>query len=116
MTSTIQHTDADLLRLPRDGRKYELVDGEIRVSPAGARHGVVSVRLVVLLASHVQQHRLGHVFDSSTGFRWPGRHEGSKNLRSPHVSFVAAGRFPDDRVPVGFVESRTSGWRTSATR
>jgi hypothetical protein len=25
----------DLLRMPKDGRKYELVDGEILVSPAG---------------------------------------------------------------------------------
>ena len=28
-------TEEDLLRTPRDGRKYELVDGQIRVSPAG---------------------------------------------------------------------------------
>ena len=27
-------TIADLLRMPKDGRKYELVDGEIVVSPA----------------------------------------------------------------------------------
>jgi hypothetical protein len=38
-------TEADLLRTPQDGRKYELVDGEIRVSPAGMRHGQVIVRL-----------------------------------------------------------------------
>ncbi len=36
-------TDQDLLRLPKDGRKYELVDGEIRACPAGARHGEISL-------------------------------------------------------------------------
>lgn len=104
MASTTDITDADLMRLPRDGHKYELVDGEIRVSPAGARHGQVSVQLVILIGSYVRQRRLGYVFDSRTGFRWAGRKPGPKNLRSPDVSFVAAGRFPDEKVPTGFVE------------
>jgi len=71
---------------------------------AGARHGQVSVQLVILLGSYVRERRLGHVFDSSTGFRWPGRTPSQKNLRSPDLAFVAAGRFPAERVPVGFVE------------
>lgn len=104
MASTTDITDADLMRLPRDGRKYELVDGEIRVSPAGARHGAVCIQLGTLIGSHVRQRRLGHVFDSSTGFRWTGRKPGPKNLRSPDVSFVAAGRFPEEKLPTGFVE------------
>jgi hypothetical protein len=28
-------SDEELLQLPKDGNKYELVDGELRVSPAG---------------------------------------------------------------------------------
>ena len=104
MASTTEITEADLMRLPRDGRKYELVDGEIRVSPAGARHGAVCVRLAAAIGSHVRQNRLGHVFDSSAGFRWPGRKPGPPNLRSPDVSFVAVGRFPDEKLPTGFIE------------
>ena len=34
-------TEEDLLAMPRDGYKYELVDGEIRMSPTGGRHGAV---------------------------------------------------------------------------
>lgn len=30
-------TEKDLLAMPKDGQKYELVDGRIRVSPAGDR-------------------------------------------------------------------------------
>ncbi len=93
-------SEADLLRMPRDGRKYELVDGRIRVSPAGTRHGRVCIKLSARLESFVESHRLGHVFDSSTGFRLPG-----KNVRSPDVSFVALRRFPDERaLPEGFAD------------
>ncbi len=90
-------TEADLLRMPSDGWKYELVDGEIRMSPAGARHGQVCVSLVLRLGSFVKERRLGHVFDSSTGFRLPGG-----NVRLPDVCFVARGRFKAEKVPDGF--------------
>lgn len=97
-------TDEDLRRLPADGRKYELVDGEIRVSPAGGRHGQVSVELVARIHAHVRERRLGVVLDSSTGFRLAGRKASQQDVRSPDVSFVAAGRLPDDRAPTGFIE------------
>jgi Uma2 family endonuclease len=90
-------TEQDLLATPKDGRKYELVDGEIRVSPAGDRHSVVAAQLVALLVTFVKQHRLGYVCGADAGFRLPGG-----NVRSPDASFVAAGRFPDDRVPDDF--------------
>jgi Uma2 family endonuclease len=96
-TTRTAANEADLLRTPKDGRKYELVDGEIRVSPTGTRHGQVCVRFVLRLGTFVEERRLGHVFDSSTGFRLPGG-----NVRSPDVSFVARGRFPDEKVSEGF--------------
>jgi Uma2 family endonuclease len=104
VATTTQHvTDEDLLGLPRDGQKYERVDGQIRVSPAGFRHGAVIVRLTIRLGAFVAEHGLGHVVESSTGFRWPGRHaDRPDNVRSPDVSFVAAGRLPDEREPEGF--------------
>jgi Uma2 family endonuclease len=104
MSSPDEITDEELLRLPDDGCKYELVDGEIRVSPAGTRHGQVIVLLIGALSSHVRDRRLGVVLESSTGFRLPGRTPGQKNVRSPDVSFVATGRFPQDKGPVGFAE------------
>ena len=96
-------TDEELFHAPRDGQKYERVDGEIRVTPAGFRHGAVSLQLGARLLAFVTERGLGHVVDSSTGFRWPGRKpERPDNVRSPDVSFVAAGRFPEERWPVGF--------------
>lgn len=96
-TTTRPSTEADLLRIPKDGRKYELVDGTIRMSPAGGRHGQISVRILVAMANFARLHALGEVLDSSTGFRLPNR-----NVRVPDVSFVAAGRFPSERAPDGF--------------
>src|SRR6266581_915179 len=90
-------TEEDLLRTPKDGSTYELVDGEIRVSPGGARHGAVSLRLASLLHAFVTERRLGFVFESNTGFRLPGG-----NLRSPDTCFVAAGRFSEGQLPDGF--------------
>jgi Uma2 family endonuclease len=80
--------------MPKDGQKYELVDGQIRVSPAGDRHSVVALRLGSRLLAFAEQHALGHVCGADAGFRLPGG-----NVRSPDASFIAAGRFRDDRVP-----------------
>jgi Uma2 family endonuclease len=90
-------TEEDLLAMPNDGQKYELVDGEIRVSPAGDRHSYVAVQLATVLSLFVKKHRLGYVMGADAGFRLP-----SKNVRSPDVSFVGSGRFPKDRPPDDF--------------
>ena len=96
-TSRRVATEEDLLAMPKDGQKYELVDGEIRVGPAGDRHSAIAVHLSALLFAFVRENRRGHVFGADAGFRLP-----SKNVRSPDVSFVAAGRFPDDKPPEDF--------------
>jgi Uma2 family endonuclease len=96
-TTRARATEADLLAQPEDGNKYELVDGEIRMSPGGARHSQVGAKLAARLLAFVEERGLGFVFGSDVGFRLPGG-----NVRSPDVSFVAAGRFPHDRVPDDF--------------
>jgi Uma2 family endonuclease len=66
MADTDIITDEELLKLPKDGYKRELVDGKIVVSPAGYRHGLVIIRLATRLAAFADQHHLGDVLDSST--------------------------------------------------
>jgi Uma2 family endonuclease len=95
-TTTRRATEDDLWNAPEDGRKYELVDGELVVSPAGLRHGRICVRLVRALGDFVHDGGLGDVFDSSTGFRLPGG-----NVRIPDVSFVSASRLTEP-VPNDF--------------
>ncbi len=55
-------TYRDYEELPADGRRYELHDGELSVTPApGTRHQRVIGAMHVLLRSHVDALRLGEV-------------------------------------------------------
>ena len=80
-------TDDDLELLPKDGHKYELLDGQLIMSPVHANHGTICMRLGALLFNFVQQHKLGEVYDSSTGFRLS-----EKLVLSPDLSFVSKAR------------------------
>lgn len=83
------------LRLPDDGRKYELVDGEVKEVPAGVRHDIIGMTVGALLRPAARGH--GFVAGSQAGFRMR-----SGNLRSPDVSFTRRERFPDGLPPEGF--------------
>jgi Uma2 family endonuclease len=89
-------TEDELLALPDDGRKYELVDGRAKEVPTGARHGRIGTRLIRLLGPYADEH--GELFDSNTGFRMA-----SGNIRSPGVAFVSRLRRPDGPLPMGFL-------------
>jgi len=82
-------TDEELLALPKDGCKYEVVDGElVKMSPAGNRHEIIIARLAGRLGAYVEAHDLGDVIGSNAMYVLPPR--GQK--RSPDLSFVAKGR------------------------
>ena len=56
-------TYRDYAALPDDGRRYELHDGELSMTPApGTRHQRAIGALHVLLRAHVEAHRLGEIF------------------------------------------------------
>jgi Uma2 family endonuclease len=81
-------TDEELLQLSEDGNKYEVVDGELVVSPgAGYRHEDVVAELVTRLRSSATAKGLGKVLPSSLLYVLP-----SGNRRGPDVSFIAAER------------------------
>jgi Uma2 family endonuclease len=93
-------TDEELMQLPKDGYKYELVDGDIVRTSAGVRHGHISGHLACQLDVYIEAHKIGVVLDSSTGFRMK-----SGNVRSPDVSFVAKERLVGmTEAPEGFFE------------
>lgn len=55
-------TRKEVLALPDDGMRYELVDGELLVSPSpGSRHQVSLSALFAELLPYVRQHRLGQL-------------------------------------------------------
>jgi len=61
--TTTKLTYADYVRIPEDGRRHEIIDGEHYVSPgANSKHQIVSFNFVLALGAFVKQHRLGRVF------------------------------------------------------
>jgi Uma2 family endonuclease len=53
----------DYAALPDDGRRYELYEGELIVTPSPRpRHQTVIGNLYVLMVDHVRRHALGEVF------------------------------------------------------
>lgn len=56
-------TYAEYARLPDDGNRYEVIDGEVCVTPApGPPHQRVAANLFVLLRAYVLEHGLGELF------------------------------------------------------
>lgn len=95
-------TAEDLFELPDDGRRYELLDGELKeMTPPGGEHGGVEANLTYLLNAHVRERGLGRVLSGDPGVflrRNPDR------VRAPDVCFIAAGRLPGDKPPAGYLE------------
>jgi Uma2 family endonuclease len=60
-------TYADYAALPDDGRRYELHQGELSVTPSfGTRHQSLVGSLFVMLWHHVQSRELGKLFIAPT--------------------------------------------------
>ena len=59
----IKFTYEDYLRLPDDGKRYQVVEGEVHMVPAPTPYHQDSLgRLYVLLRSFIELHRLGKVY------------------------------------------------------
>ena len=65
MASRVILTYKDYEALPADGRRYELHEGEVSVTPAPSpRHQEVGFNLAVALNEHIRRRSLGKVFVS----------------------------------------------------
>lgn len=81
-------TYEDYCEIPEDGNRYEILDGELFVTPAPRpKHQVVLGNLHLLLRLHVDGRRLGTVFLSPIDLILS-----RTNVAQPDLVFVAAGR------------------------
>jgi len=72
-----------------DINHYELADGRIVMTPpAGWGHGEVGSRANRNISDFVDKHKLGKVFDSSTGYDLP-----TGDTLEPDVSFISSERW-----------------------
>ena len=83
-------TAEQLLAMPADGWRYELVQGELRrLAPAGHEHGRVALNLAWRLGQYARTHRLGTVYAAETGFLI-GRDPDT--VRAPDIAFIGRAR------------------------
>jgi Uma2 family endonuclease len=100
MSTTTPVTASELTEMPADGKRHELVDGELRMmSPSGWRHGEIVGNLHGLLWQHVRAHGLGKVFGAETGFLLS---RDPDTVRAPDISFIARESLPTQDPPEAF--------------
>ncbi|MCA1635166.1 MAG: Uma2 family endonuclease [Acidobacteria bacterium] len=101
-TSTKLMTAEELRKLPKDGFRYELVEGELKqMSPSGTEHGAVIFNLSILLGQHLKANNLGQGFGAETGFKIDSNPD---TVRAPDIAFVRRERIPPTGIPKNFWE------------
>jgi Uma2 family endonuclease len=93
-------TADELLQMPHDGRRYELVKGELKeMSPAGPQHGRIANNIAFLITQHVREKNLGAVYAAETGFKL---REKPDTVRAADAAFVTKSRIPAEGEPPGY--------------
>ena len=83
-------TAEELLEMPDDGFRYELVRGELRkMAPAGRTHGKRGNRVNYSLSAHVYENNLGEVYLAESGFHLASDPD---HVLAPDVAFVSRER------------------------
>jgi len=91
----------DLLAMPDDGHRYELLHGELRMMlPAGGRHGRVALKLARRIGDFVERHCLGVTYAAETGFLLQRNPD---TVRAPDVAYVSQQRLGSFADHPGFV-------------
>lgn len=99
VTNTLITAD-ELLHMPGDGNRYELVKGElIRMAPAGGEHGATVMNIGAPLYMHVKKNALGIVLGAETGFKLTSDPD---TVRAPDVAFIHRDRIPESGIPKGY--------------
>jgi Uma2 family endonuclease len=93
-------TADDLLGLPDDGMRHELIGGELRtMAPTGWEHGRRTSVLDVSLGHYVRTHGLGEVVTGEPGFQLATNPD---TVRAPDVAFVRRERLPSAETMRGY--------------
>jgi Uma2 family endonuclease len=99
-TTTRLLTAEELLRMPDDGYRYELVRGELKkMAPAGHRHGRIAANITGSLIQYVIRNNLGAVYAAETGFKLATDPD---HVRAPDVAFVRQERVEEVKDTEGY--------------
>ncbi|HEX6372331.1 MAG TPA: Uma2 family endonuclease [Longimicrobium sp.] len=93
-------TADELLAMPDDGIRRELVEGELReMTPAGWQHGRIAGNIAGELRTYVRAHRLGVMATAEASYRLSVDPD---TVRVPDVSFVRQERVDQIGDPTGY--------------
>lgn len=113
MAATKVWTLEEVHSLPDDGNKYEIINGELYVTPSPSySHELVAVRLTELLLPYVVEQRLGSVWHPRAVFRWMGSEvEPDLMVRPAHI--IDRPSFDNAPLPLLVVEITSPSSRQS---
>src|SRR5262245_29606527 len=95
-------TAEELLAMPDDGGRRELIDGEVRtMAPAGDEHGDLEAVISGHLFVHLRAHPVGRLKTGETGFRL---RRDPDRVRAPDVAVVLYARRPRETIGAGYLE------------
>jgi len=78
-------------RLPEDGNQYELIDGELVVTPSpNTRHQKILGKLFLLLSAYIEKRDLGEVYVSPLDTVFD-----PNNVLQPDILFISKARLAD---------------------
>lgn len=90
------YTIAEYMQLPNNGKRYELVRGElVEMGQPGDLHGRIGSKLLAYLWTYGEQHALGLAY-LPTGFVLDDSNPKKPTVRAPDVAFVSANRIPQE--------------------
>jgi len=98
-TSTALMTAEELMELPDDGFRYELINGElIKMPPPGSPHGRIAFQLSVYLGQFILEHGLGQGF-TEIGFKLTSNPD---TVLAPDLAFLTSECFAKGRDTEGY--------------
>jgi Uma2 family endonuclease len=100
MTIAVKMTAEDLLELPADNMRHELVRGELTtMPPTNAEHGTSTFNIATLLGMFLRAHDLGVGVGAETGFLVE---KNPDTVLAPDCAFVRKERIPPTGIPRKF--------------
>ena len=99
-TSTALMTAEELMQLPDDGSRYELVNGELeKMPPPGFPHGRIAMRLGIYVGQFILERGLGEAVATDTGFKLTSNPD---TVLAPDFAFITNERFREGQDIEGY--------------
>ena len=95
-------TADDLMAMPDDGKRYELIRGElIEMPPASHEHGWIAERFGRRMGNFIEDHDLGHGVAADTGVNVE---RDPDTVRAPDYGFISRERMAEPPPPRGYAD------------